>query len=494
MIVELICFVFLLIFIYLMYFEYKLSQYPPGPRPWPFIGNPFLMKSSQLYLELTKLRELYGDVFTIQIGRQPMVILNGSAIKEALVEQSLAFASRPPRKETFRFNENRSPSLFTMPYGPAWRLFRKLGHQTIKVYGQKRLQSVMEVEVNELCKRLESLGGKSSDITKEFALSVTNVICHQLFGSRYDSDDPELLKVFKVHDILVHVPIRRSVLESIPILNHVLPESQDMKEVETAALWRDKLLRRVYKEHLETFDSDNIRDYTDALIKAKLDAEEEDSSSKEYLTQEAIIQAGMATVFLAGSETTSTTLGWAVRYLLHYPDVQDRLHQEIDNVLGPDEFPTLDYKKSLPRLEAFMTETLRMSSILPLNLLHMTNADTTVKGFGIPKGTIIVPNLWALHHDPKLWPDPIKFNIDRYLDEDGKFVSPPNGTFFPFSSGRRVCMGEVFARSQLFIFLARLIQMFRFENPPNRELPCLDGGEGVVMTTKPFQVCVVKRE
>lgn len=363
----------------------------------------------------------------------------------------------------------------------------------MKVYGQERLQSVMDTECKDLCNRLEKSQGRTIDICREFAMSVTNVICHQVFGKRYDYDDPELLQVFKVNDMLVHVPIGKPLLASIPVLKHIIPDSDRVQKVYEAMKWRDDLLNRVYKEHLETFDPDNIRDYTDALIKAKLESEQEDTSAKQYLNQDAIIRAGMATVFLAGSETTSTTLAWAVRYLLHNPEVQDRLHREIDEVLGNDEAPKLDHKKSLPLLEAFLTETLRLSSILPLDIPHRTTNDTTLGGYTIPKDTTIIPNLWALHYDPKLWPEPYKFSLDRHLNEDGKFVSPPNGTFYPFSAGRRVCMGEVFARSELFLFIAKLMQKFRFINPRGSELPSLEAGAGVVATSKPFKVCVINR-
>jgi len=137
MIIELICLVILVIFIYSIYSQYQLtSKYPRGPRPWPLLGNLSLMRSSIfLYLELTKLRENYGDVFTIYLGSYPLVVLNGSAIKEALVEQSIAFASRPSRNDVIQFlkEDELVPELFMLPYGPPWRLFRKLGHQAIKV-------------------------------------------------------------------------------------------------------------------------------------------------------------------------------------------------------------------------------------------------------------------------------------------------------------------------------------------------------------------------
>jgi cytochrome P450 len=245
---------------------------------------------------------------------------------------------------------------------------------------------------------------------------------------------------------------------------------------------------------LETFDPDNIRDYTDALLKAKLQAEEEGKSCKEHLTENALMMAGPATLFLAGSETTSTTLGWAIIYLLHNPIVQEKLHKEIDGVIGRDEVPTLKSKKDLPLLEAFTAETLRMSSLLPLCVLHKTTVDTSFMGYQIPKGTLIVPNLWSLHHDSAFWKEPFKFSPERFLDDEGRFVNPPGGTLLPFGAGPRTCMGEVLARSELYLFLSRLLQKFKFENPPGADLPSLEGDRGVVMHPKPYTVCVKKRD
>ena len=95
-------------------------------------------------------------------------------------------------------------------------------------------------------------------------------------------------------------------------------------------------------------------------------------------------------------------------------------------------------------------------------------------GYDIPKGYMVQPNIWAIHHDPKLWKDPETFNPDRFI-EDGKFVTRPG--FVAFSTGRRVCMGEALAKSELHMATATLFQKFRFEAPP-----------GEVLTLKPMNV------
>ena len=110
----------------------------------------------------------------------------------------------------------------------------------------------------------------------------------------------------------------------------------------------------------------------------------------------------MGEVFIAGMETTATTLCWALMYLIHNPDIQQRLHQELDQVIGPDRLPELDDEKNLPYLEATITETLRLSPIAALSVPHKTTVDTTLQGYSVPKGTTVLTNLWSLHHDPEI--------------------------------------------------------------------------------------------
>ena len=114
-------------------------------------------------------------------------------------------------------------------------------------------------------------------------------------------------------------------------------------------------------------------------------------------------------------------------------------------------------------------------------------------GYNIPKGTQVTANTWSLHHDPTFWNDPFTFSVDRHLDEAGNFIPPVGGTFLPFGAGPRVCLGEVLARSELFLFLCRLLQQFKFENPPGSELPSLEGDSAIVLHPRPYMVRVMKR-
>ena len=169
------------------------------------------------------------------------------------------------------------------------------------------------------------------------------------------------------------------------------------------------------------------------------------------------------------------------------------LHQELDEVIGPHRLPELEDKKSLPYLEATITETQRISSLVSLALPHKTTVDTTLHGYDIPKGTTVLANLWSLHHDPDIWEAPNDHRPQRFLDEEGNFVPPKADIFLPFSGGRRICVGKPLARIEFFLVLARSLHSFKFENPPGYDLPTLEPISSIALMPQPFHGCAFKR-
>ena len=163
-------------------------------------------------------------------------------------------------------------------------------------------------------------------------------------------------------------------------------------------------------------------------MKAKKEAEDEDSTLKGFLTDQTIVIT-MGEFFVADMEITASTVCWALLYLINYPDVWQKLHQELDHVFGAERLPELEDKKNLPYLEATIPETLRITSLGPLAIPHKTTVDTTLQGYNIPKNTTVLINLWSLHHDPEIWDDPNNFRPERFLDEEGNFVPPKRGSF-----------------------------------------------------------------
>lgn len=329
------------------------------------------------------------------------------------------------------------------------------------------------------------------DLQNDVTLAFLNVICAAVFGSRYDLDDPEFKALSELNAKFSRVILNGQKLQIIPWLKY-LPIGL-MKEVHECTTLRDRFCIKQIKEHRETFDGENIRDLTDALIKVMKDAEDEGSDVKKLLSDKHMILTLMD-LFLAGLDTTSTTLRWAILYFVTYPEVQARLQRELDDVLERDRFPSLQDRMSLPFVRAAITETLRLATITPFLTPHKTTVDTKLQGYDIPKDTTVTINAWALHHNPQAWEKPFEFNPSRFINSDGEFVYPENRCFLPFGCGPRVCLGESLAKTELFLFLARLLQQFTFKYPPDSPPPSLEPQHGVVSYPMPFKVCICKKE
>jgi len=311
-----------------------------------------------------------------------------------------------------------------------------------------------------------------------------------VFGSRYELDDPEFTTFMEINDTIMAMLVVGNVVDLFPWLGFIPFKS--IQNLKAKCAERNEIIGRIYRQHMEAWRVDNPQDLTDILLKTKKQAEDEDSSVKGFLTDQHIIMT-MSEMFLAGMETTASTLCWALLYLIHNPEVQQRLHQELDQVIGSDRLPELEDKNNLPYLEATITESLRLSSIGALSIPHKTTVDTTLQGYSIPKSTIVLTNLWSLHHDPEIWDDPDAFRPERFLDDEGNFVPPKADRFLPFSAGRRVCLGKSLARIELFLVLARLLHSFKLENPPGCDLPNLEPVAGLAWMPRPFNVCALKR-
>jgi len=169
-----------------------------------------------------------------------------------------------------------------------------------------------------------------------------------------------------------------------------------------------------------------------------------------------------ATVFLAGSDTTFTTLMCLFLALLKYPEVQRRAQKEIDRVVGSDRLPSFEDREQLPYIRAILSEVLRWKVIAPMAIPHYATQDDEYRGYHIPAGTIVIPNVWAIAGDRDTYPEPLEFIPERWLP-DGSHVNSIRPEEFVFGYGRRICPGQVWAEHLLFICAASLLAAFNIE-------------------------------
>ncbi|XP_056127135.1 cytochrome P450 2M1-like [Rhinichthys klamathensis goyatoka] len=166
-------------------------------------------------------------------------------------------------------------------------------------------------------------------------------------------------------------------------------------------------------------------------------------------------------LFCAGTETTSSTLRHSLLLMMKHPDVQERVQREIDEVVGQDRWPSIEDRQRLPYTDAVIHEVQRSMDLAPIAVPHKTMCDTEYNGYVIPKGNGLVPPLSSVRIDPKWWKNPDCFDLENFLNEEGQFKK--NDAFVAFGMGKRVCLAEALARTELFLFFTSLLQHFTFK-------------------------------
>uniref|UniRef100_A0A2K6EHH2 Steroid 17-alpha-hydroxylase/17,20 lyase n=1 Tax=Propithecus coquereli TaxID=379532 RepID=A0A2K6EHH2_PROCO len=174
--------------------------------------------------------------------------------------------------------------------------------------------------------------------------------------------------------------------------------------------------------------------------------------------------------------------------------LKKKIHEEIDQNIGFSRTPTISDRSHLILLEATIREVLRIRPVAPLLIPHKANNDSSIGEFAIDKGTEVVINLWALHHNEKEWHQPDQFMPERFLDSTGTQLISPSLSYLPFGAGPRSCVGEVLARQELFLFMSWLLQRFELEVPDDGQLPSLEGNPKMVFLIDPFKVKIKVRQ
>lgn len=470
------------------YLSRSKTECPPGPVPLPLIGNIHNL-SSLPHLSLTEMVKKYGKVFQIYLGSQRAIVVNDGAVaKEILLKKGADFAGRPYIYSGTIYSNN-GKAVGYQDYTPVLRLQRKICLKAMKM--MTREEEVICREVGTIAKIMEETKGKPFNPHFHIGLVVVNVLCGVGFGTHYSLDDPEFADIIKMNDAFAET-LAGNPADVFPWLK-IFP-TKNLERLKKAVQYKRDLTNRQYEAHRKTYDENNIRDLMDALIKASSEAYLEDSLLAQEISEEHVKEA-VSDTFIAGAETTTTIIRWVILYILRHREIQTKIHEEIDQVIGRDRLPRLSDRKNLKYLEAVISETLRIASVSPLGVPRKTTTDTNIGRYPIPKGTTVVINMWAIQHDPDVWKDPLRFDPDRFLDFNGNIVtSASTDGYMPFSFGKRACIGENSARNIIFLFLSQLLHLYRFENPQGRDVPSTEHRNGIVLTpAHPYELCIIKR-
>ncbi|XP_070204104.1 cytochrome P450 1A2-like isoform X2 [Littorina saxatilis] len=415
----------------------KRYRLPPGPWAWPLVGNLSLTRDDQeaFYVKLRRLAvERYGPVITVHLGTVRCVTLNSvEVITEALVQKGADFAGRPYQHSLHEMTDGCKNVSFA-DYGPGWKLRRKLALQAIRHYmrGVQMENAVHEVVAVTADKMLSEPG--AFDPQGYTSLLMFRILDSIFFGQTKPRDCPPPERVMDIVEQFANESKERFLEDVVPLVRFC-PTPRFRRAMKILDQFTD-YVRKNIEEHRKSFTPGNIRDLTDSILLAQIEAARAD-----------------------GKDTMEPFSDTHV--------VQTRMQAEIDAATGP-RLPQLADKPNLPYCEATLYEVMRLSPVAPTSLPHKTMCDTTVGGYDVPKNTLVLVNLWAAMHDPDKWEQPEEFKPERFLDAEGQ-LSAKQESWMPFSTGRRSCIGESVVKPELVLILACLLKTLSVSLAPGQE-------------------------
>nr|UWY61443.1 cytochrome P450 reductase 24550 [Bufo gargarizans] len=463
----------------------KYKNFPPGPKPLPIIGNVFSLDMSKPHKTFMELSKTYGPVFSVQIGMAKTVVLCGyEAVKDALINHADSFSDRPYAPVTEKFAKNNG---VVFSNGENWKVMRRFTISTLRDYGmgRKTIENKIIEEAECLVQKFKSYKGKPFNNLNSINAAVANIIVAILLSHRFDYEDPTILKLMAVvneNARLLGSPWIR-LYNSFPLLMRWLPGAH--RTVAGNRREFQDFIRATFTKYKKNLDVNDQRNLIDAFLAKQ--QEENEESTQYYHNDNLTVLVG--DLFGAGIETTSATLRWGLLLMIKYPEIQKKVQNEIDKVIGTAQ-PLMEHKKKMPYVNAVIQEFQRFGDVLSKVTPRVASRDTTLKGYFIPKGTRIIPVLHSIHKDKEYFEKPHEFYPEHFLDSQGNFKM--SETFIPFSTGKRSCPGENLVKMELFLFFTSILQNFTLKASPGAKLD-LTPALGTTNSPRPFEICAISR-
>nr|QST15082.1 CYP370C13 protein [Diaphanosoma celebensis] len=480
--------------IFLLWLAYRVTSrpahFPPGPLNLPLLGYaPFLKLSSPLHLQLADLSRKYGNVSSINFGSHRVVILSSlDAIRKAYRDESLSGRSISPILSVR--SEDKKGILFSD--GHNWQEMRWFTLRNLRDFGfgKSSLQGLVQSEIAELLSHLEENAGRPIQLSNRFNVAVVNALWSITTGQRFSQDDPEVKKrVEQLTRTISSIGLVGTLTTFFPFLSKIGPVKKQVNDALDNIHLMKKMVLNVMESHKSSHSAGDESDFIHSFLE-RMNGERDPQSPFYGHVGNTNLKISLLDLFVAGAETTSTTLLWSVLLLATHPDAQKKCQEEIDRVVPRDELPSLEHRAEMPYLEAVLMEIQRYASLVPI-VTHLALQDAELCGYSIPKGTVIMANSYQVHHDPQYWERPDEFHPPHFLNADGSVKL--SEAFIPFSTGKRLCLGESLAKMELFLFLAAFLQRFNFEFPADQPKPSLEPVTGPILTPRPYQVVVTTR-
>ncbi|KZT69371.1 cytochrome P450 [Daedalea quercina L-15889] len=427
---------------------------PPGPPPFPILGD-----IPQITLEFpekcfAQWRKKYGDVIFLKMFNTPVLVINSiTAARELLDKRSAIYSDRPYsvlNLELLGWEHD----FGIIPYNEELCRHRRWMYQPF--FSKTSLAAIADVQRNEAMTLLMALLREPIKFESHIHRYAASSLLQYVYGHRVESDDDEYLHIIEtaLDETMSSAAPGAALVDFLPFLKHIpawLPGAGFKRRALKAKKTVREAARRTYALAMNKIKEDCMNEAVlPSLIKkasanGTLEAE-----------QPEIMMFGL-TLYGAATDTTQTVIRVFVLAMVLYPDAFTKAQEELDRVIGCDRLPTVEDRHALPYLECVLKETFRFSCPGPLGVPHATSENDEYRGYCIPKGTTILPNLWLMSHDAEVYPDPETFRPERF---DGVHANQEDPRNIVFGFGRRICPGRRFADSSVWQAMANITATF----------------------------------
>ncbi|CCM01198.1 uncharacterized protein FIBRA_03246 [Fibroporia radiculosa] len=413
------------------------GRLPPGPRGLPFVGNLLDLPSSYAYKTFTEWGEKWGDIISLTLFGQPIVILNSMKhVTELLDRRSALYSDRPTLTVAGKMVGWDRIVILT-PYGPRLREYRRL---LMRWFGSRSdiahsFGSIME---DETAKFMVHLMERPDTFFERLRKTATATALRTSYGYHMrDQEDPLVNIVETAMSGFSALTTPGAFLaDSFPILQHVpdwLPGTAWKKTALHAAQYTNAMIEVPYKMVKERMAAGTA---IPSFTSMSLDGDITEEHQKNVMDAAGAVYAG-------GSDTSVSTLHSFFLAMMCYPEVQKKAQAELDAVIGSDRLPNLGDRDSLPFINAICTELHRWNPVNPLGVPHSLTEDDVYMGYLLPKGTTVLVNVWKVLHDPTHYKKPLEFNPERHIATESKEPEfDPRNVVFGF--GRRFLLNDAF--------------------------------------------------
>lgn len=472
---------------------------PPGPPRIPVVGN-LLSLSMDVLKSLKDLRRRYGDIFSLYIGKELVVVLNGyDTIHDALVKKGSQFIFRPP-SALKNFNTG-----ILYCNGAHWKeqrgFLQKALQEVCLKNSARNIEEFIKLEVKDLINEIEQKPG-AFDVTDYVHHVGLNVMFLVTYGKRFRFGDEDALR------FAANMDAAAKQVAKIQILSNLFPFLQslpgDIVGNEKRIALKTEL--HAFAKRLATNDIDDKNNHNDVLTSrySLSDAfndeieKYDDTSVEESKTSftEENREDTMVDLLGAGGDTTATSVMWVIVHLVRQQEVQEKVFQEVKTVIGENREPCLEDRDFMPYTQAVILESLRITTTAPIALPHSVQKDTVFHGYVIPKDATVIANTSTALTDPAIWTNPLEFKPQRFLKtepvKETVRVSIPE-EYIPYSLGPRSCIGETVAKMEVFLVIVGLVQRFKLLPAEDGVIPEASGTLGITYRPRPLSMRFLRR-